>query len=350
MELLVVIAIIGILVALLLPAVQAAREAARRTQCRNQVKQLALGCLLHNDTHGFLPSGGWGQWFPADANRGVGKDQPGSWLYNILPYIEEQGLANLGKGLTGAAFRTASEQLHSAAVGAFYCPSRRAAIAYPQRWGALREQTWVASLAVVGKSDYAANAGDSLSHAGTHIIPPSNISYNVPANYAALSAGGFKWTVTRDPQIFNTFQTGVIHYRSETEFSEIVDGTSKTYLIGEKFLSPDVYEDVNIPNIDLNTIYGDNQGAFAGWEWDNTRVAYTLSATQSASNYQPQQDRPGIPIPNIFAFGSAHSGGLNMAFCDGSVQFVSYDIEQTVHSANAVKYEDGNRAPPLIRP
>jgi prepilin-type N-terminal cleavage/methylation domain-containing protein len=99
-ELLVVIAIIGILVALLLPAIQAAREAARRTQCKNQVKQLALGCLLHEDAHKFLPSGGWRDSYPPDPNRGYGASQPGSWVYSILAYIEEQALRDLGKGET----------------------------------------------------------------------------------------------------------------------------------------------------------------------------------------------------------------------------------------------------------
>ena len=97
-ELLVVIAIIGILVALLLPAVQAAREAARRAQCKDHVKNIALGCLLHEDTHGFLPSGGWTFFYTADPNRGYGEDQPGSWIYSILTYIEERALRDLGSG------------------------------------------------------------------------------------------------------------------------------------------------------------------------------------------------------------------------------------------------------------
>src|SRR3954462_8329120 len=96
-ELLVVIAIIGILVALLLPAVQAAREAARRNQCKNNLKQMALGCLLHVDTQKYLPSGGWNDRYTADPNRGYGGNQPGSWYYSILTYIEEQALRDLGK-------------------------------------------------------------------------------------------------------------------------------------------------------------------------------------------------------------------------------------------------------------
>src|SRR5690606_5267675 len=88
-EQLVVIAILGILIALLLPAVQAAREAARRTQCRNNLKQLSLGCMTHESTHRALPAGGWFWNWVGDPDSGFGREQPGGWNYNVLPFIEE---------------------------------------------------------------------------------------------------------------------------------------------------------------------------------------------------------------------------------------------------------------------
>ena len=91
-ELLVVITIIGILVGLLMPAIQAARESARQTQCSNNLKQLGIGASLHVDKTGYFPSGGWGNDWGGDPTRGFGKKQPGGWIYNLFPFIEQQAL------------------------------------------------------------------------------------------------------------------------------------------------------------------------------------------------------------------------------------------------------------------
>ena len=94
-ELLVVITIIGILIALLLPAVQAAREAARQLQCKNNLKQISLAALNHEHVNRWLPTGGWSDCFVGDPNAGFGKLQPGGFFYNILPYMEQQALHDL---------------------------------------------------------------------------------------------------------------------------------------------------------------------------------------------------------------------------------------------------------------
>lgn len=327
-ELLVVIAIIGILVALLLPAIQAAREAARRNQCKNNLKQLSLACLLHVDSHKALPSGGWGKWFTADANQGSGPDQPGSWYYNIMPFMEEQALHDLGKGLsvTSAQFKAASEQMHTTPVTAFHCPSRRTAKLYPHVWGAITVQGWLQRLPAVNKGDYAANTGDSLTHAGNGF---GSDQYWVPSSYADLANA--KWTNTNDKSS-RFYQTGVIYYRSEIGYKNIVDGSANTYLIGEKFLTPLMYEESEA----TNRGYGDNQGMLSGFEWDNHRVAWNpkLPVTDQP-NYQPRQDTIGTDTPNIYAFGSPHAGGMNMSMCDGSVHTLSYDIDPLIHTALA---------------
>jgi prepilin-type N-terminal cleavage/methylation domain-containing protein/prepilin-type processing-associated H-X9-DG protein len=336
-ELLVVIAIIATLIGLLLPAVQSAREAARRTQCKNHLKQLGLGCVTHLDARKHLPSGGWGSRFTADPNRGTGPDQPGSWYYAILPYMEEQALADLGKGLsvTTAAFRTASNTLHQSPVPSFHCPSRRSAKLYPHQWGTLNAQTWVQNLPAVVKGDYAANSGDSLLHAGVGYS--SGESFQVPTSYTVADAN-YAWTPV-DKMGDQFYQTGVIHYRSRIRPKDVSDGMSKTYLIGEKFLSPDGYEKL-LPT-GSRGFFGENQGAWSGFEWDNHRVAWNPAHAfgNDVQNFQPRQDQAGIDNPGWLAFGSAHAGGLNMVMCDGSVQTVSYDIDPTAHRYQANRFD-----------
>lgn len=341
-ELLVVIAIIGILVALLLPAVQAAREAARRSQCRNNMKQIGLACLLHVDTHGFYPSGGWDYDWSVDPDRGYGKEQPGGWSYSILAYIEESSLRALGAGQTDnpAAWQVASEKLHQTPIGTFICPSRRPVKTYLSEWVSVSEQSWLVNLSRtvgVAKSDYAANSGDSRFFDG--------FQYWAPTNYAALERGT-AWNrrptnqCNPDDQFYIYCQTGIMYYRSEVKTSMITDGTSKTYLVAEKWMNPDNYEYTgNSSTWD----WGDNQSVYCGYDWDNHRVAYSpdRSEVEDPERYQPSQDTPGVnPFPN-YSFGSAHAAAFNAAMCDGSVQVVSYDVDWHVHS-NLANRMDGN--------
>jgi prepilin-type N-terminal cleavage/methylation domain-containing protein/prepilin-type processing-associated H-X9-DG protein len=351
-ELLVVIAIIGILVALLLPAVQAAREAARRNQCKNHLKQLALACLLHEDVHKFLPSGGWSDAYTADANMGYGARQPGSWYFNVLAYIEEGTVHDLNMGLpinpSTPAAQAASITLHTTPITIFNCPSRRIAKVYPFGWTTLKAQNWLVFQSGIVKGDYAANAGDSIVGAGDDYSPGLMV---VPAisDYPALKST--KWTPTNDRNTM-FYQTGVIYYRSEIAGKRIVDGTSNTYLIGEKFLTPERYDAASIDKKG----YGDDQGAYVGYEWDNERRAWNpdpklplntkpLGAADE-NDFQPRQDAElGVDSPNVYAFGSAHAGSMNMSMCDGSVQTISYDIDPFTHHYLAVR-NDG-QAPSL---
>jgi len=132
-ELLVVITIIGILVALLLPAVQAAREAARRAQCTNHLKQIALGFLQHEEKQKFLPTGGWSYNMVGDPDRGFGIHQPGGWDFSVLPYVEQLALYNLGSGAAqgSAAQSAAFAQRIQTPLAVMNCPTRRPIMLLP---------------------------------------------------------------------------------------------------------------------------------------------------------------------------------------------------------------------------
>ena len=308
-ELLVVIAIIGVLVALLLPAVQAAREAARRSQCQNQLKQISLASLLHEDAHGFLPSGGWSWRWVGDPDQGFGKNQPGGWAYSLLPYIEAGNVYQLGSGLPANEKSGAAKQVAESVVDGFNCPSRRPP-ALRSPWQQPLNLANVGDLNDLFRSDYAINSGSNL-HYGTN--GPTSIE-------SATTFGG--WT---DPSEFN----GIGFERSEVELSQITDGTTNTFLIGEKY--------IQAQNYDLNDPPGDNLPAYVGHDPDTARWV-SRSPTNINQVIIPLQDR--INLQNTDGFGSAHPGGLHMSYCDGSVRQVSYDVDAAVY-LNSGQRDDG---------
>ena len=237
-ELLVVLAIIGILVALLLPAVNAAREAARRTQCQNHLRQLGLAFLTHENCHGFLPTGGWTQkgysWgWGGVPNRGFGWKQPGGWGYTTLPFLEEQALYDLGSGASGVEFLQAGTQRLSTALAVHYCPSRRTAQVYPNTRVKLKpyDHYGTEKPSLVAKTDYAANLGDPDT-----TCCPGYLFINV------LSADDYRvnWSAIRKQS--RALHTGISFNYSCVKLREIIDGTSHTYLIGEKHLGQRFYE------------------------------------------------------------------------------------------------------------
>ncbi len=285
-ELLVVITIIGILISLLLPAVQSAREAARRLQCSNNLKQLSLGMLNHESAQEWFPTGGWAGWFVGDPDAGFGKDQPGGWFYNTLPYIEQQTFHDQGMGKTSAEKRTIWAAAVAIPISAASCPTRR----QPAAGGVdvhLKNGTnyWqnIDAPTALARGDYTVNGG------GTTV--------QNPGDWDAAAA-----------------HNGISYYRSTVRMASIRDGSSNTYLVGEKYLCPDGYAG--------GLSAGDDNCMYSGHDWD-------MCCWTNASLPAPCQDTDGVWYAGIF--GSAHASGFNMSFCDGSVRSMSYNIDLATH-------------------
>src|SRR4249920_540671 len=100
-EVLIVIAVIGLLIQMALPAIQAAQEAAYRTHCQNNLRQLGMAAMHHHEIAKFYPSNGWGWSWVGDPDRGYGRRQPGSWAFSILPLIEEKNVYTTAAGKKG---------------------------------------------------------------------------------------------------------------------------------------------------------------------------------------------------------------------------------------------------------
>lgn len=304
-ELLVVIAIIGILVALLLPAVQSAREAARRLQCSNHLKQMGLGAHNHLTAFGYFPASGWGWGYVGDPDRPTDWRQPGGWMYNLLPYCEQQALHDMPKGITDSDQRlAASTQMAMQPLGMFHCPSRRPAKLYPHIITASQDPINANKLTQVARSDYAGAGGD------TEVHPASAGTFGVqgPSSYAVGDANQAVFDKLK------ALSTGIYAPGSALEIQEISDGTSNTLLYGEKYLNPDYYS--------TGQDSGDNEFSMMG---DNEDI---VRWTGNNAAYQPRPDTKGYP--NSKSFGSAHSTGFNGVLADGSVRSFNYSMDREV--------------------
>ncbi len=305
-ELLVVITIIGILIALLLPAVQSARESARRLQCQNNLKQLSLGMLQHEANKQFLPTNGWGFAWTGDPDQGTGLQQPGGWAYCILSYIDQTALARVGSGLAAAPKAQALVQLITTPLALFYCPSRRQIGLYPYFPNAAGSIEYNCNSAPnVIRIDYAGNGGDNNIVDSTQCYQPSSYAQGETISFWATYP----------------LNTGVCEAHTELRLAAITDGLSNTYLVGEKCLCPDNYAN--------GADSGDNENAMTGLNWDLTRTAATGQAGNTYNYTPPMQDTPGVG--NVWSFGSVHPGLFSMVFCDGSVHPISYGIDPETH-------------------
>jgi prepilin-type N-terminal cleavage/methylation domain-containing protein len=307
-ELLVVISIIAILTGLLIPAVHRVREAANLAQCQNNLKQVGLAMHSHHDTFRRFPSGGWGWDWVGMPDRGTGPDQPGGWLYNILPYVEQTALRTLGASQTAPDTEESILKLLSTPISVFNCPSRRDGGPYPSGGKPLlvglgSGGTISVNPEMLARSDYAANAG-------------SQALNQFDAGPSSLAIGDSPLYPWADTSAF----TGIFFLRSEIALHNITRGSSNTFMVGERYLDSDHYFD----GLDL----GDNEAMYVGFDNDLYRVTAK----------PPQRDRSGWQ--DLRAFGSAHTVGTNMLYCDGTVRLVGYDVDPIVFSVAGCRSDD----------
>ncbi|MDO4576251.1 MAG: DUF1559 domain-containing protein [Planctomycetia bacterium] len=330
-ELLVVIAIIGMLVGLLLPAVQQAREAARQMQCSNHLRQLNLAALNVESSARALPSGGWGYQWTGDPEGGLSMGQPGSWLYTLLPALEQNALyQSLSDGRMpedpSTEQKSRATELLVTPVSIFNCPSRRTPKLVHVSSGGLQNGTR-------GSEGY---KGDYAGCLGAFQKGRGYWSNNGPSasDVKAIRAGTKGW-YDYSKAVEVGFKgaadySGTTYSLSQVRSGQIRDGMSNTFLYGEKGVQPEYYDpDSSLWHFtnDYPDMCGEGDGEVCRYTYCGSFSGNTFSKAGSA--YLPLQDRSGYSACNTH-FGSAHAGALGMGMCDGSVQRIPYSVDPQV--------------------
>ena len=339
-ELLVVIAIIGVLVALLLPAVQQAREAARRSQCKNNLKQLGLACHNYHDAFNQFPLNWYNgqnttQGDPSNPNYNNGS---WSWVVMAFPYLDQGPLynqistyfvaaagqpPNCGMGFTTSINGIPSpRQLAKTALPVLVCPSndqpvvRTGQIVEPDNGG------WNAPFSdSAGGLDYVGNMGHIW--AGWHDVdkPALNNLDQIDSRLVRGSAGT-PWISERwnndNPNI-----NGVFFYRGSRKIAQIPDGTSNVVMLFES----------------MHWRGGDTQQSFSYRHQDIANWASALGATcpmrHPINNRNPDMQYGEGDVRN-WSPSSRHTGGCHVTLCDGSVRFVNENISHSIRYNIAV--------------
>jgi prepilin-type N-terminal cleavage/methylation domain-containing protein len=303
-ELLVVIAIIAILISLLLPAVQQAREAARRTQCKNKLKQLALAMHNHHDVYGYLPAGAYSSSNGAPRRR--------TWIVSMWPFLDQAPLYNKWdqNQIWTNAPNTIDNSLDGptgAMLDIYFCPSD------PNAGSARHRQDGAKWRA---RSNYAVNMARW----------PGRTSFTPPLT-DAQAQGAFRshaWTT-----VGTQLQPNPAFYG----FRDLIDGTSNTLLMAEVLLPKSVAGGSSAPERDSRADF-QNPGNDTCWAFQ-THTGPNSGAPDRLQHCGPAASDPvnNLPCleatsaPNQAAARSRHTGGVHVALGDGAVRFVSTNVD-----------------------
>jgi prepilin-type N-terminal cleavage/methylation domain-containing protein len=338
-ELLVVIAIIGVLVALLLPAIQAAREAGRNSQCKNNLRQIGIAFLNYEAGQKSFPSGGWGYRWMGDPDAGTGPRQPGGWIYQTAPFMENAGITLIGKGLKGTAKFDALAKQRTVTIPFLYCPSRRKAVGLPA--GEAPFNSAIPDLDA--KTDYAA-------HGGTSVFDILGGGPSPNADFTNCAGRGFPsctWTVSDDK--LASAWNGIVCQRAGAKMRQITDGASRTLLGGEKYLPPEYYDTPTYRDRAIGDHNwgddnpGDNSSAWQGYDQDNVRCANDDLLPLRDDAPKGPGSNPTVPgyAPNgSHSYGRAHPSTVNVVYADGSTHSVTFEIEPQVWNGLGSRHDD----------